>query len=189
MKKLVSIATLAVLSILLPACDFTAKKPAKAGIIIDTLSPESYKEVHIGGAINIPFVTEAGKINPAYDSREAFEREVKKQLGVSPAARPIFIYCTNDVCTTSDVAAEMLRGFGFNAQPYKSGLAGWVALHLYKDAAKYPVAPSVEQGKKFTVASYLNTLTEHKPEELTAERMAELERAAQPLVEALQPAA
>jgi rhodanese-related sulfurtransferase len=180
----------------LPACEWFARKEPKAvskmqGIIIDTLAPESYKEVHISGAINIPFLTPEGTQNPAFESRQAFEEAVKAALNSTPnEATPIFVYCTNDACTTSDLVAQALKKFGFNAHAYKNGLAGWVTLNLYSDKKeRFGVTPAITPGKQFVYAPYLNALVAAKPEEVTPEKLSDLSKAAQPLVDASQAAA
>ena len=195
-NKLYSIILLCVALVGLPACDRlirqeTATAQASVttphGIVIDTLSAQSYKEAHISGATSMPFLQEDGTLNPAFNSKEEFEKAIQAALNVTlNASMPIYVYCSNDACTTSDLVAETLQKFGFNAHPYKNGLDGWVALHLYSDHKdQYGVTPAIKPGQSFVYAPYLNGLVAARPQELTTEKLKQLEDAAQPLVEAL----
>jgi len=66
-------------------------------ILIDTLSRESFEEIHISGAINCP-VDEMGKW--------AEENEDKKD-------KKIIVYCGSYTCKASATAADILDRAGF----------------------------------------------------------------------------
>lgn len=86
-------------------------------ILIDTLSRESFEEIHISGAINCP----AEEI-----PKWAEENPDKKD-------RKIVVYCSGYTCKASAFAAEALERSGFtNVMRYEGGINEW-------DAAGYPV--------------------------------------------------
>lgn len=82
------------------------KEPFK---LIEALSPESYQEGHIPGAINMPL----DKLP-----------ELAKKLNKTDT---IVTYCANYHCHASTKAAAMLMNMGFkNVVDFKAGKQGWV---------------------------------------------------------------
>lgn len=76
--------------------------------IIDVLSPESYKNAHVKGAINIPLG----------------ELEAKRKL--IDKNKTIVVYCANFRCHASTMAAEKLTALGFkDVHDYKGGIKEW----------------------------------------------------------------
>lgn len=173
---------------LLPACGLFQKErqeqqPLKF-LIIDTLAPELFEELHLKGAINIPYALESGEVNPAYKSMNGFQREIEKKTGSSLAeGARLFFYCADDMCTSSKITADLARSWGYNAAEYDSGLKGWFALSLYdpkKD--QYQLTPTVKPGTAFKHHTYLNSVVEQKPDEVTLNKW---RSDAQPLVDAM----
>lgn len=86
-------------------------------ILIDTLSRESFEEIHISGAINCP-VEEIGKW-----AEENPDKRDKK----------IVVYCGSYTCKASSMAADILDRAGFtNVLRYEGGIKEW-------DEAGFPV--------------------------------------------------
>lgn len=86
-------------------------------ILIDTLSRESFEEIHISGAINCP----AGEMN-----KWAEENLDKRD-------RKIVVYCAGYTCRASAMAADILEKAGFtNVMRYEGGIKEW-------DEAGYPI--------------------------------------------------
>ncbi|HLE16820.1 MAG TPA: rhodanese-like domain-containing protein [Syntrophales bacterium] len=87
-------------------------------ILIDTLSRESFEEIHISGAINCP-VDEMGKW--------AEENEDKKD-------KKMIVYCGSYTCKASATAADILDRAGFaRVMRYEGGIKEW-------NEAGYPVS-------------------------------------------------
>ena len=200
MLKQISTVTLLVLVAVLVSCGDQGTETTKTSmpalrtlkaLIIDVLDPQLYNEVHIKKAINIPFLDTRGEENKAYKSAALFQQEIRTQLGSAvDNSTKIIVYCSNEACTTSDVVADKLKQFGYNATPYKQGIAGWVLLHLYSNADRYPIEPASDiRNKPFKKATYLNAFITSKPADVTAEKLAHFEKEAQPVVDALQLAA
>lgn len=77
-------------------------------VVIDVLSPESYRNAHIRGAINISY--------------EHLKSEADK---LDKNAR-IVVYCANYQCHASTQAAQLLGKLGFkNVYDYKGGIKEW----------------------------------------------------------------
>ncbi len=86
-------------------------------ILIDTLSRESFEELHISGAINRP----VGQID-----KWAVENLDKRY-------KSIVVYCGGYACRASAEAAEILERAGFmKVMRYAGGIKEW-------DEAGYPV--------------------------------------------------
>ena len=80
------------------------KKP----LIIDVLSPRSYKKGHIKGAINIPL------------------KQLKKEAAKLDKSAKVVVYCANYQCHASTQAAKLLGKLGFkNVYDYKGGIKEW----------------------------------------------------------------
>lgn len=80
-------------------------------IIIDVLSPESYNEAHIKGAINIPL------------------SELEKRLGELDKEKTIVVYCASYFCRASTEAAKILYKHRFkDVHDYKGGIKEWKSL-------------------------------------------------------------
>ena len=87
-------------------------------ILIDTLSRESFEEIHISGAINCP-VDEMGKW--------AEENEDKKD-------KKMIVYCGSYTCKASATAADILDRASFaRVMRYEGGIKEW-------NEAGYPVS-------------------------------------------------
>ncbi len=76
--------------------------------LVDVLSPESYAERHIPGAVNVPNELDfANVIDLAKDDE-------------------IILYCASADCMASASAARKLEETGYtNVKHYQDGLAGW----------------------------------------------------------------
>lgn len=78
--------------------------------IVDVLGKESYKNMHVKGAINIP-LAELGE---------------KKNLEMLKAYKTIVVYCAHSKCHASVKAAELLMQSGFtNVLDFKGGIKEW----------------------------------------------------------------
>ncbi len=78
-------------------------------VLLDVLSPESYRQQHLPGAINIPF-----------DKLDA------EHLADLPKEKEIVVYCASFACTASPTAARMLEEMGFTqVTDYEGGLEDW----------------------------------------------------------------
>ncbi len=90
-------------------------KENKDLVIIDVLSPKSYAENHIKGAVNIPY----NKIS---------EEKVLEQLDKN---KTYVLYCANKRCKASTGAAKILLKHGFRkVYDYENGLAEWMESEL-----------------------------------------------------------
>ncbi|MFW6214807.1 MAG: rhodanese-like domain-containing protein [Alkalispirochaetaceae bacterium] len=77
--------------------------------LVETLMPKEYEEWHLPGAINIHF----NKIG-----REAKERFAPED--------EIVVYCHDEACRASVIAAEKLEKMGFaNVYDFEGGKAAW----------------------------------------------------------------
>lgn len=82
-------------------------------VVVDVLSPESYKKHHIEGAINIPL---------------AQIEELSHKL---PKDGVIVTYCANFKCKASTRAAERLQKLGFKkVYDYEGGIKDWLDNNL-----------------------------------------------------------
>jgi rhodanese-related sulfurtransferase len=94
--------------------------------IVSVRAPEDYALGHIEGAVNIPWKTIADPGN----------------LAMLPTDQPIVVYCYTG--HTGQVAAALLRIFGYDVQNLKFGMMGWsddptvVATTPFSSAAGYP---------------------------------------------------
>lgn len=78
-------------------------------ILVDVLSPESYENGHIEGAISFPVETIDQKTAP----------EILKQ-GVN-----VVVYCGGFDCIASTTATKKLAELGYRVLDYKGGLKEW----------------------------------------------------------------
>lgn len=89
-------------------------------VIVDVLSPQEYGRTHIPGALNIPYrqITK--------EAKERFEPDEE-----------IVVYCSDEECTASEIAAEKLESSGFtNVFRYKGGKKEWSADGLPLESSK-----------------------------------------------------
>ena len=78
--------------------------------VVEALPASYYEEAHIPGAINIPH-TEVRKLAP-------------EMLPDKDAA--IVVYCANEPCPNSGIAAHVLRKLGYtNVRDYAEGKQDW----------------------------------------------------------------
>ena len=79
-------------------------------VIVDVLGRQSYKSMHVKGAVNIP-LAELGK---------------KKNLEFLKNYKTIVVYCAHSRCHASVNAAELLMKSGFtNILDFKGGIKEW----------------------------------------------------------------
>lgn len=79
-------------------------------IVINTLSKDSYDQMHIPGSINIP--------TEEIDHRAAEELPNKNQ--------EVVVYCASPTCQASPTAARKLEAMGYtNVLEYSGGLQAW----------------------------------------------------------------
>lgn len=77
--------------------------------LIEVLSPASYKQEHIKGAINIPL--------------DSIGKEAKKRFNTD---EEIIVYCSNTKCEASPAAAKKLEDLGFSqVYDYEGGKQDW----------------------------------------------------------------
>src|SRR5690606_15568071 len=79
--------------------------------LVDVLSPESYAEYHLPGAINIPLTDD-------------FENQVNARL--QDKDEKIVVYCMDEDCPASDKAAQRLEAMGYQCVlDYAAGKSDW----------------------------------------------------------------
>ena len=102
-------------------------------LIISVRSPEHYALGHIQGAVNIPWKNIADPEN----------------LAKLPTDRPIVVYCYTG--HTGQVAATLLKVFGYDVQNLKFGMMGWtddadvLGQPYFSAPAGYPVETEVHE--------------------------------------------
>jgi len=80
-------------------------------LVINVLSPDSFKDCHIKGSINVPL-----------DKLEEYVQQEDRDI-------PIVVYCGSYQCTASDKAYRLLKNMGFkNLWAYEGGMAEWYQL-------------------------------------------------------------
>jgi len=93
-------------------------------LVIDVLSPESYAQAHLPGAVNIPGA------------------QLKDKAKYLAKHRTVVAYCASFTCRASTAAVRTLTELGFpDVHDYEGGLKDW------KDAG-LPVRAVIEQGVK-----------------------------------------
>jgi len=84
--------------------------------IVEVLSPESYKDSHLPGAINVP-------INGNFEDRI--------QKTVWNKGQKVIVYCQNTECTASPEAATKMNKLGYqHVYDYEAGKEDWIAAGL-----------------------------------------------------------
>jgi len=78
-------------------------------ILLDVLSPDSFKEGHIDGSISFPLNT------------------IKKDTASVkiPKGSNVVVYCGGFQCKASTASAQKLSEFGYKVLDYKGGLKEW----------------------------------------------------------------
>lgn len=79
----------------------------KGFTLVDILGKASYEDLHIKGAISVPF--------------DELERNGWEIL----AGRKVITYCHGPSCEASAIAARILRDHGIEAYAYRGGLEEW----------------------------------------------------------------
>lgn len=83
--------------------------------IVESLSPQSYEQAHLPGAINVP---------------KERVRELAPRLLPDKDAE-IVVYCANTECQSSLQTAQALEGLGYtNVKDYEAGKADWIEAGL-----------------------------------------------------------
>lgn len=78
-------------------------------VIVDVLARHAFSQVHIKGAVSIPFdMVEDGNLDA---------------LGKK---KNVVTYCKNHTCLASKRAARILNEMGYNASAYEGGIEEWV---------------------------------------------------------------
>jgi rhodanese-related sulfurtransferase len=79
--------------------------------VVEVLGPESYREYHLPGAINVPV-------------GEQFEENI--QQAVPDKHRPVIVYCLDKECQASVKAAQKMDALGYeNVYDYEDGKTDW----------------------------------------------------------------
>lgn len=82
-------------------------------MVVEVLSPESYKAFHLPGAVNVPM-------------NERFEDHIQHM--VSNKGQGVVVYCQHTECTASLEAAEKMNQLGYHhVYDYEGGKDDWVA--------------------------------------------------------------
>jgi rhodanese-related sulfurtransferase len=103
--------------------------------IVSVRAPDAYALGHIEGAINIPWKTIADPGN----------------LAMLPTDQPIVVYCYTG--HTGQVAATLLKSFGYDVQNLKFGMMGWTADDEILATGRYTGAPGYPTVTEATVAT------------------------------------
>lgn len=92
--------------------------------VIDVLSPESYKHVHIPGTYNV-YYTGSDVI-----SQRDFANKVCRLT--NNRSKPVVLYCAGPACEMSVKASKALENEGFtHVFQYRGGLQDWRDAGLY----------------------------------------------------------
>ncbi len=84
-------------------------------VLLEALPREYYEEAHLPGALNLP-LDELEELAP----RLVPDREAQ-----------IVVYCKDEACRNSELAARRLRRLGYtNVRDYVGGKAEWIAAGL-----------------------------------------------------------
>lgn len=131
-NKAVKLLLLAVVIILLPACNLfkSTEVQEKIGglIIVDVNDAEIYNDSHIKDSKHL-----------AYDKINSDSDFLNKSVSNWDKNAEIVIYCTNYQCTASDDVAKKLNNLGFsNIKVLKAGIQGWYQL-AKQDKNMYPI--------------------------------------------------
>jgi rhodanese-related sulfurtransferase len=84
-------------------------------VLLEALPREDYEQAHLPGALNLPLdqlESLAPRLVPARDAQ-------------------VVVYCKNEACRNSELAARRLRRLGYtNVRDYSAGKAEWIAAGL-----------------------------------------------------------
>lgn len=84
--------------------------------LVEVLSPDSYEEFHLPGAINVPL-------------SEGFEARIQSAL--PDKRRAVVVYCMDEDCNASPTAARRLEELGYQrVYDYAAGKQDWKAAGL-----------------------------------------------------------
>lgn len=87
----------------------------KKMILLDVLSPESYRRSHLPGAINLPLQQIQAQAAELLPSKE----------------QEIIVYCAGPECSASEKAAQQLSEIGYSrVRRYVGGIIDWSAAGL-----------------------------------------------------------
>ena len=79
--------------------------------LVEVLAPDKYREFHLPGAINVPLADD-------------FEQRI--QEAVPDENRPIVVYCYDQACTASPIAAQKMDQLGYRkVYDYEAGKMDW----------------------------------------------------------------
>lgn len=88
-------------------------------VVVDVLARHSYGQVHIKGAVSIPFdMVEDGRLDAIFGKND------------------VITYCKNHTCLASKRAARILREKGYNAMAYEGGIEEWEKSGLPVEGSK-----------------------------------------------------
>lgn len=80
-------------------------------VVVDVLSPDSYKEYHIPGAINVPV-------------GENFDENIRQ--AVPDKDTPVVVYCLDEQCLASEKAGKIMQRLGYaRVYDYAAGKEDW----------------------------------------------------------------
>jgi rhodanese-related sulfurtransferase len=84
-------------------------------VVVETLGPAYYEDVHLPGAINIPH-TEVDDLAPSL---------------LPDKAAQVVVYCSNKACQNSPQAARRLEALGYeDVYDYEEGKQDWIEAGL-----------------------------------------------------------
>ena len=82
--------------------------------LIEVLQPREFDKGHLPGAVNIPFKQVGSEAKKRYAPEET-----------------IVVYCHDENCRASDIAADKLRALGFqDVREFRGGKRAWEAAGL-----------------------------------------------------------
>lgn len=133
MKKLFpQFLILLALIIILPCCDLFKKSNEqntllRGLIILDVNDNDVYSDIHIKGALHLPYDKIAADANYLKNISSGWDKKSE-----------LVVYCTNYQCTASDDVAKKLLALGFdNVRVLKAGIQTWYQL-AQKNKTGYP---------------------------------------------------
>ena len=92
---------------------FGCKQSTEKFYLVNVLEEDFFKDAHIPGSINIPFM------------------KLKNSVKDWPKDSEIIIYCSNKMCTASGEGVKQLNLLGFaNVKAYELGIADWYKKEL-----------------------------------------------------------
>ncbi|MFW5487578.1 MAG: rhodanese-like domain-containing protein [Desulfovibrio sp.] len=84
----------------------------RSALFVDARGPESYKRIHIPGAVNLPF--------------DPFVDDMPEKAATLPKDRLLVLYCSTQSCLISHDLASMLKDLGYTqVRVLVPGLMGW----------------------------------------------------------------